>query len=524
YFAYDYHQDKRRKEVESKRLKELDRVKNNMYTNITHEFRTPLTLILGYIEELNNKMEDEAERGLLNNIGENSQRLLKMVNDILELSKLEGSKVTLHLEQDDLVVYLRYLIDRFQPLAQNNHIDLSFISHDHHVVMDFDRERLGSIIINLISNAIRAVGLDGRITVELRKQQRSSEPHACIVVRDNGIGIPKEDLPLIFQKYYQVETDKMVPGTTGIGLALVYDLVSLMQGSISVESDDQGTIFTILLPMTNDAPTVQYEDDLVDRSPVVEVGDRSLILLIEDNKDLAKFIKRVLSRSYDVIYAVNGADGLSLAQERLPDLIVSDVMMPDIDGYQVCQQLKNDLKTDHIPVILLTAKAGQENKNYAISLGADAYIIKPFSQDELLLRIHQLIEIRNKLAEKFGGGLMEVMSSNKMDKQSIFIRRVVGCINEHMEDADFGVSQLAQKLSLSESQLYRKIKSLSGKSTAIFIRSVRLEKAKVMLEGGDVGVSEVAYATGFNDPSWFSRAFKKEFGIVPSLVTQGDDD
>lgn len=516
YYIYTFNIDKKQKELETRRLRELDRVKNNLYTNITHEFRTPLTLILGQLEELKEMESVVYKKHIMDNIKSNGRRLLRMVNEILDLSKLEGDSFYLDYKQEDLVSLIKYLVNSFSSMAQQSHVELSFVCDVESLVMDLDRERLKSVLSNLLSNAMKATKEDGRVEIKLQNLKIGSSSLARITIEDDGIGIDSKDLPHIFDRYYQV--DRSSASGTGIGLALVRELVSLMKGEISVDSNNQGTIFSVELPIARQAPMPDKEFATGVIEDTNNDADKPLLLIVEDNAELANFIARILSAEYEIIHAQNGQTGINMARERVPDLIISDVMMPDIDGFVVCQKLKEDLKTDHIPIILLTAKASQEDKNFGIAQGADAYLVKPFSRSELRIRIRQLIEGRKKLIEKFSRITNAITMGEKSNPQSKFLSEVVKCVHDHLTEVTFDSSKLAKHFAMSESQLYRKLKSITGKSTAIFIRSIRLEKARELLVHDDVTVAEVAYATGFNDPSWFSRAFKKEFGKAPSQM------
>jgi ligand-binding sensor domain-containing protein/DNA-binding response OmpR family regulator/nitrogen-specific signal transduction histidine kinase len=490
---------------ETLRLKELNDLKTKLYANITHEFRTPLTVISGIADTLRENKDSNKKTSYLDMIKRNSNNLLQLVNQILDLAKSEKGQLKLQLESDDIIIYIKYLVESFSSFANEKNIAIIYYNEINSLIMDFDKDKVNKIMTNLLSNAIKFSKEDGKIIVYVKQQEND----LLIEVKDNGIGISKTNLPHIFDRFYQVE-NKSGAGT-GIGLALVKELVHLMNGNISVQSkENRETIFKITLPIMR--KQIQKEKEAINLLDT----QNPIVLIVEDNKDVATYIKLCIEKDYLVLMAKNGKEGIQIALEQVPDIIISDVMMPLVDGYELCKTLKEDEKTNHIPIILLTAKNSQESKIQGLRKGADAYLTKPFNKEELLIRLQKLITIRSLLAEKYKNLNKVNLEKNLNDKNTIFIQKAIKLIQENIDNTDYNATVLATDLFLSESQLYRKLKALSTYSTAIFIRKVRLQKAKNLLENSAKTIAEICYETGFSNPSWFSKAFKKEFGFAPS--------
>lgn len=533
---------------ERKRLKEINQLKNALFTNITHEFRTPLTVIKGMAgtikSNLENKQHDDLENSL-NIIDRNSNVLLNLINEMLDLAKIESGNMDLNLVQADSIPFIKYLTHSFDSLAKEKNINFSVYCDIEHLEMDLDVTKFTAIVTNLISNAIKFTPQNGEVHVHIDKVQESNTDFIFLKVNDSGLGISKEDQLHIFDKFYQVDnTSSKLEKGTGIGLALAKEFVELMRGSINVESTlGKGSVFSIKIPIannavqsddselfstssifkTNVAPIISDESQSSDESQFSNESNKNtpLVLIVEDNIDVAHYIKTCLTENYQILHAPNGAKGINMALEKIPDIIISDVMMPVKDGFEVCKSLKTDELTDHIPIIMLTAKATFEDRLTGLSHGADAYITKPFEKAELLTRIDQLILLRKKMLSKFEKtGIDRLLNKNVKNSETKFLNKIITVIHDNITQAEFGPVQLAIQLHLSESQLYRKLKATSGKSTAIFIRSIRLQKGKELIQTTDKTISEVAYDVGFNDPSYFSRAFKEEFSHAPSAISK----
>ncbi|HEX9253651.1 MAG TPA: ATP-binding protein, partial [Ignavibacteriaceae bacterium] len=403
----------------------------------------------------------------------------------------------------------------------------------------FDREKMETIIKNLLSNAFKFTPNKNEISFSLLETEESSFE---IKVKDTGIGISEEQLPKIFNRFYQVNgTHTREHEGTGIGLALVKELVELHHGSISVDSKlGEWTEFKIILPLGKDhlAPQEIVEIDkqilpetlIVDKTEFVNstyhnssvenpITSKNIILIVEDNADVREFIKDSLGNEYHFEEAENGEEGIIKAEEIIPDLIISDIMMPKIDGNEMTRRLKSDQKTSHIPIILLTAKSGQENKIEGLETGADDYLTKPFDAKELHIRINNLINLRKKLQEIYGTEKITSVTKSKHKLKAIdaqFMERLLKVIEEHISEEEFTIENFGHEVGMSRSQMFRKIKALTGKSCSVYLRSVRLAKAKIMLQNREATVSEIAYSVGFGSPSYFAHCFKEEFGYAPS--------
>ncbi|MCF8247048.1 MAG: helix-turn-helix domain-containing protein [Saprospiraceae bacterium] len=527
--------------AEALRLQELDALKSRLYTNITHEFRTPLTVIMGMIENIRGH---ENERKL---IRRNSKNLLRLINQLLDLSKLDSGTMKMDVVQGDIINYLQYLTESFHSMAHEKKVRLTFYSEIPELVMDFDEVKIQHVVYNLLSNAIKFTEAGGKVVLHANQTERNGQPFLKLKVQDTGVGIPQDQVKHIFDRFFQADNSSTRKGEgTGIGLALTKELVELMGGSISVESTaGKGTNFTLLLPIRLEAntPLPQTEfpssrslaPELVPDLPApivaaptdeteVLVTEKPVLLVIEDNADVVTYIVGLLEKEYDITTAPNGQVGIEKAFEIIPDIIISDVMMPEKDGYEVCETLKHDERTSHIPIILLTAKAEASDRITGLRKGADAYLMKPFNKEELYVRLEKLLELRRALQLRYAGMRNDIFSKNVISAPSPaeptlddrFLQKLQNTVMEHLDKADLGAEELSRAVHLSQSQLYRKMNALTGEPPNAFIRKIRLHRAKEMLESTELNISEIAYSVGFNDPNYFSRAFHKEFGKAPS--------
>lgn len=523
------------KNLEIAHEKELGTVRSHFFTQVTHEFRTPLTVILGMVDNLKSNLKNiqfpKAERSL-EMIRRNGKNLLRLVNEMLDMAKLESGVMELKLVQADIVPFIKYVCESFQSYAKESQINLTVYSEIDALKMDFDSDRLTAVISNLLSNALKFTNPDDKIIVHLRQLVEAEKKFLIIKVKDNGLGISEEAKPYIFDQFYQAGNTPSLRGEgTGIGLALTKEFVELMQGTIEVKSElGKGSEFIVKIPVSKIAGEVSdiYQPLEPQKSAPVETQtllegiieentELPLALIIEDNTDVAYYLGTCLKGKYKTLHAPNGLAGIEMAFENIPDIIISDVMMPYKDGYEVCDTLKNDERTDHIPIILLTAKATREDRIMGLAFGADAYLSKPFNKPELFTRLDQLVLLRKKILDKFEKtGLGSFLKMRAENPETKFLQKIIKIIHQEISNHSFGSRHLARKLNLSESQIYRKLKAVTGKSTAIFIRSVRLQRAKELIQTTGKTISEIAYDVGFNDPSWFSRAFREEFGYAPS--------
>ncbi len=509
---------------EALKYKEINEFKSRLYTNITHEFRTPLTVIMGMTEQLQNEPKKNIQPKL-ETIERNSKQLLDLVIQLLDLSRLEEGSLKPKYVQGEIINFLSYITESYQSFALSKKRTLSFYSEvESDFLIDYDAEKMQRILINLLSNALKFTPEQGHIHVVVKKDKKD----LLVIVKDNGQGIPKEALPLIFDRFYQVDDSMNGAGGTGIGLALVMELTQLLDGKIDVESEvDKGTIFKLKFPIRNnaelektDAPQIEEhlipskanEPSIIPNSTTTQevFGDeKPILLIIEDNIDVAEYLESCLSPNYKFIFARNGERGIEEAIENIPDIIISDVMMPNKNGFEVCETLKTDSRTNHIPIILLTAKTTKEDRLEGLSHGADAYLSKPFNKQELLIRLDKLVELRKNILEK-----NDLKEAEK--PQDEFLQKVYNVVLENIEDEDFDVPRLCKKLEISRSQLHRKITALTNHSTTKFVRIIRLQEANRLLKTGDFNISEVAYKVGYKNPGNFSTHFKSHFEISPS--------
>lgn len=508
--------------AEGQRLKEIDDLKTNIYTNITHEFRTPLTVINGMANALEQSSDTEVlyQSGM---IKKNSQKLLSLVNQLLKLSSLTAKKEEVNLQQADIILFIKYLIASFDSLASVKQISLQYYTKDKELLMEFDAEKLETILSNLLSNAIKFTNENGIILVKAEQVKLEGNLYLEMTIKDNGIGISTQDLPLIFDRFHQASNINNGQGT-GIGLAIVKELVTLMKGAIKVESTlGEGSQFVIHLPVVQNAPFPLPSADTqapLDEKVASEISNGSLpvLLIIEDNPDIIEYLHYCLKDHYTVVSSGNGDQGIEKAIQTIPDIIISDVMMPGKDGFELCKALKEDKRTNHIPIILLTAKVDLDNKLKGLTSGADAYLTKPFEKEELLIRLDKLLLVRKtlqqkyleELKERYGLGHIEVKPGNN------FLGQVETAIVKHLSDDSFSVNELAEIIHLSRSQLNRKIKASTGMSTSLYIRHLRLLEAQKLLQHSDLSVTEILYQVGFNSPAYFSQAYKNLFGHNPS--------
>lgn len=561
-----------RAKSEAQRVLELDAVKSRFFANISHEFRTPLTLILGPLKKAQEQLPASEQEVFFENknaeislparhvgmMRRNAERLGQLIDQLLDLSKLENGSMKLQVAGDDVVQFVRAMVFSFESLAERRQIHFQTEFPEAGQLAFFDRDKLEKIIVNLLSNAFKFTPERGRVSVITTLEKGRLK----VSVEDSGPGISKEEVDKIFERFYQVNPDSYLGENkgAGIGLNLVKELVELHRGQISVESArDKGTIFKVSLPVAKEAFA---EGEIVSSLPIVrspqfafrdgnghvfdphfseietanqktegwelKIDGLPTLLVVEDNPDLRRFIGETMQGEYQIKAAENGKAGLAMALEHMPDLIVSDVMMPEMDGIKFCEAIKKDEHTSHIPVILLTAKAGQQHKIEGLETGADAYLTKPFDQQELLAQAKNLVEQRRRLLERFSGttGLSNFKNLTSLKPSQVtvtstdqrFLKKVTAAIEANMDNEFFSVEDLASAVAFSRSQLHRKLKALTGKGPNELIREFRLTRAKELLEKGHGNVSEVALEVGYSSLSYFTRSFKEAFGLPPSEV------
>ena len=527
------------KRLEEERLIQLNRTKSKLYTNITHEFRTPLTIIMGMADKLEEDPAGLVKRGT-NLIKSNARKLLKLVNQLMSMSKMEADAMPVNMIQTDIIPFLKYIIESFHSIAEVKNIRLHFLSNVDIIKMDFDPDIIEDILGNLLSNAIKFTNDGGNIYIQSALQSGGNgetTEKLILKIKDTGIGIDPKKLSNIFDRFYQAddESTRKAEGT-GIGLALVKEYITLLKGSIDVKSKTgKGTEFLISIPVSRTAPIQVLNLDSKNRqlkpidglaesvtkniseNEVDSSGDNPLVLIVEDNEDVVEYVNMVLNSDYRTEVAENGIVGIDLALKIIPDLIICDVMMPEKDGYEVCKTLKEDFRTNHIPIIMLTAKADIDSKINGLEFGADAYIIKPFNKEELLVRIRKLIENRKTLKEKYSDIVYSSFNGKKpKGLNEIFLQKLFENLEKNYHDEDYSIDRLCVDAGVSRAQLHRKLIALTGKSTSDFIRCYRITKAKEVLLTSDKTIAEIAYQVGFKDPNYFTKSFIKEVGMSPT--------
>ena len=535
--------------------KDLDEKKFQFFTNISHEFRTPLTLIINPLKDILN--DDNLSlppriKEKHNIIYKNTDRLYRMVNELLDFRKLELNKIGVRAKEINLVNLTQEVVAHFKEEALDKNIHLSLDSDSEDMNIWADESMMEKIIFNLLSNAFKVTPEGGAINIELLSKDESynlpladkSKPTAGVelIISDTGPGLKPEETERIFERFYQVENlNKTYYGGTGIGLEVVQSFVELHKGKIEVKSEvGSGTSFRIILPkgpkhfaeneIFTDVkePDSQKERVNLVKSHIEAISDTSpeeattsyTLLIVEDNGELRSYLKNELKNQYRILLAKNGKEGLELAKSALPDIIITDVIMPEMDGFEFCKRIKGDMRTSHIPLLMLTAKARIDDRMEGIETGADAYMVKPFDLRLLRLRLSQLITSRQLIFNKYFSVISDVpVNKNTTSLDKDFIEKVLNYINNNIDDPDLSVEVLASKLNLSRSQFYRKIKALTNQTANEFLRNIRIERAKQIIENGNTNISEVCYKVGFSTPSYFTKCFKEHFGILPTEVS-----
>lgn len=528
----------------NKTLKNVNKMRSDFFTNVTHEFRTPLTVILGFISRLRGQektMTPAEHAGYLDAMERQGDNLLRLVNQMLDMARMEAGVAQPEWNTGNIVAYLQMVVESFRLYAREKMVELLFYAEEPSIEMDFVPHYVNEIARNLLSNAIKFTPAGGKITLSVTPQKNNK---VVIKVRDNGKGIAPEDLKRIFEPFYQSSDADRNTGS-GIGLRYTRQLAEAMHGSVSAESKkDEGSVFTVVLPIKQDGntlfPALKMDETL--KAPLSVPKDRHekqtfdeenehadahnaetgiTVLVVEDNSDIVLYIKSLLPPLYRVIHAKDGEEGIDLANKSVPDLIISDVMMPQKDGFSLCREVKSSELLNHVPVILLTAKSAMEDQLIGLECGADAYIRKPFHPGELLIRVEKLLENRRVLKEKYLRTVFkdkdnEGNNHTGNDVNLNFLQRVTDIVYHEMSNPDFTASALADKLSLSISQLNRKMIAISGYNPTTYILNLRINKAKKILASQDIPITEVADECGFSDLAYFSRTFKKQTNVTPS--------
>ena len=532
-------------EEDAKKREELSQMKFRFFTNVSHELRTPLTLIISPMESMMKEITDEKLHGKLQLMYRNAQRLLNLVNQLLDFRKNEMAGLHLTLSEGDIVAYVRSICASFLMLSEKKHVHLTFFSAMESLNMSFDEDKIGKVVMNLLSNAFKFTPDGGRVDVALEMSKEMSG-RLLIKVSDTGVGIRDEDKERIFERFYQVEQEEPEHQSTGsgIGLSLVRDFVTLHEGTVRVvDNVGSGSVFLVELPvkhvrvsppkpaplteeveeheellpgMEEEALSVDLLDDMEDNE---DEKEKPLALIVDDNEDLVAFMKDSLSLYFRIQSASNGREAWQKISELMPDIIVSDVMMPEMDGNELCRWVKTDKRTSDIPMILLTARQAVEDKVEGLTIGADDYVTKPFNVEILILRMRKLIDLSKKRKAK---SLIDPEPSEiaitSLDEK--LVENAIKYVEANIARSDLSVEELSHELGMSRVHLYKKLLQITGKTPIEFIRVIRLKRAAQMLRESQQNVSEIAYQLGFNNPKYFSKYFKDEFGVLPSVYQE----
>jgi len=533
-------------QLEMKRQEELHQTKLNFFANIAHEIRTPLTLIAGPVEQLlEKKNQDALVKKELTIVKSNTDRLLRLMNQLLDFNRQETGNIKLKVEAGNIVSFIREILLTFQEYAQSRRVSVEFHAYEEYIPLWYDSEELAKVFCNLLVNAFKFTPGGGMVSIRINKEEKEDQYfNVRITIEDNGLGISPVHLEKIFHRFYQAEHSGLHEAGFGIGLALTKGIIDLHHGIIEVESSEARnsangfTKFTISLPGGNnhfDKSQISGEEETRNREEKWSEADvlppqisdehswkgkasGKLILLVEDNEQIRKYIRDLLrAYHYEILECASGLEGWEAATDKLPDLILSDVVMPAMSGLELVNKLKNDQRTSHIPVILLTGRSAINYQVEGLGTGADDYLTKPFNASLLLLKIQNLLAMREKLKEKYSRLVIlqprQEVVENPDDK---FLARLMHAMEANLGDTDFNVSRLVREIGMSRPVLFRKTKMLTGLSVIDLIRSVRLKRAEMLLKQGKMSISEVAFTVGFSDPKYFSKSFREQYGKSPS--------
>ena len=523
------------------------RMKNRLqmsaiYTNITHELLTPLTVISASVDRLRLTAPDHEQDYDLMQL--NIDRMVRLLQQILETSKSQSGELKLKVAQGDIMRYIQQTALCIEPLMAKKGLDFKIQCTPESMMGWIDTDKLDKIIYNLLSNAAKYTqGENGKVTLQVRTSRKFD--HIIINVSDNGIGIPQDKMKKLFHRFYDGEYRRQQTFGTGLGLALTRELVFLNGGTIDCQSEEgKGTTFTVTLPITKEAfassqidethkvdinqahsaildiATRMHQQELIEEEPEDNAdSDAYHLLVVEDNVELLMLMMQLLSSKYHVKTATNGKEALNIIHKEELDIIISDVMMPVMDGLELTQQLKNDPNYQHLPIILLTAKTQEENRAEALQLGADSYVTKPFKMSDLELRINNIVENRKRIKEEFihQGAIFQTTTDEGPSPDEQFLKQAMDCVHQHLDDSDYDREAFAADMGASSSKLYNKLRALTGMNVSSFIRDIRLKEAMRMAkQNPQLRVSDLAYSVGFKDPKYFATCFKKESGVQPS--------
>jgi signal transduction histidine kinase/ligand-binding sensor domain-containing protein/DNA-binding response OmpR family regulator len=523
------------KQIEKEKSEEVNQAKLQFFTNITHEFLTPLTIISASVDEL--KMSTTHTEDVFTIINQNITRLMRLFQQILEFRKAESGNLKLRVSYGNLSEFVQTKTECFRPLTKKKKLHLSFVSDPENITGYFDTDKIDKILYNLLSNSAKFTPEDGYIQVNL-SYKNGNRDYVLLTVKDNGCGISSNAQLKLFTRFYEGDYRKFNTSGTGIGLSLTKDLVNLHYGDIQVESEEnKGCTFLVSFPIEKsyfNSSEIEEKKSIImsEENYLTDGGTSSLsnknnnktkfhtttLLVVEDNEELLQLMVHLLSKEYNILTAENGKEAIVVIENEKVELIISDIMMPEMDGIALCRFVKENIEYSHIPIILLTAKNKEQDKAEAYESGADAFISKPFNLSVLYARIQNLLKNRERMAVDFKNQVsfeLKYLNYNSIDEQ--FVQKAIECVYQHLNDIDFNQLQFAEEMKTSKSTLYNKLKSLTGLNTSAFIRNIRLKAAcKIMEENPNLRISEIAYFVGFNDPKYFGTCFKKEFNLLPS--------
>ncbi|MGN6394152.1 MAG: hybrid sensor histidine kinase/response regulator transcription factor [Mucilaginibacter sp.] len=517
---------------EARRMHELDLMKIKFFTNVSHEFRTPLSLIISPIDNLIKNINNPNHEHQLIMIKRNGKRLLNLVNQLLDFRKMEFNELQLCLKKGDIIQFIREVCSSFNDMATQNHIGYLYDSEVESLETSFDHDKIERVLFNLLSNAFKFTSQGGHISVFTSLgnggDTNGNEQILEIRVLDTGIGIHKEKQDKIFERFFQdALPENLLNQGSGIGLSISREFIKMHHGDITVESEPgEGSCFTIRLPvgvetLKEGKTKPQNKSALVEQEKpkghILDSGKKPVVLLIEDNDDLRFYLKDNLKQSFHIIEAVNGKDGWQKALAMHPDLIVSDVSMPEMNGLELCAKIRDDERTAHIPVILLTALTEKKDLLAGTASGANDYITKPFSFEILLSKINGLLMIQQKLKKTYQKQVeIQAQDLEIVSEDQKFLKKALACIEKNITNPNFSVEELSRQMSLSRVSLYKRLLTLTGKTPVDCIRTIRLKRAVQLLEKSQLSIASVAYEVGFNNPTYFSKVFKEEYGTLPS--------
>ncbi len=518
-------------QIEKEKNDEVNQAKLRFFTNITHELFTPITIIAAAMEEIHKFIPQREYEVIVTN----TNRLIRLIQQILEFRKSETGNLKLQVSKQDMTRFISKNIESFRPLMKQKQIEITFNGEVQNDEVYFDSDKLDKILYNLLSNALK-YNQEGTL-VEVSVSYIQENRYARIAVRDNGNGLSEKTMKNLFKRFYDGDFRKFKTSGTGIGLSLVKDLVTLHKGEITVDNHPgEGVCFTVQIPITASYYTDEecYENKqqneilqtTVSTEEIPSDEPRYNLLIVEDNPDLLMLLKNILSKRYNVYSATNGKEAIEVMAQEDISLIVSDVMMPEMDGYELCQKVKQDIEFNHIPIILLTAKVEEADAINAYEAGADAYLTKPFSVDRLRARIANLLNIRaQNISRLKSQPVFDPQALDYTTHDEVFLKSVLECVSSNYTDPEFDQNKLTDMMGISKSTMHRKLKSLTGMTATNFIKDYRLKTAyEILKKKGSLRISEIAYAVGFNDPKYFSICFKKEFGMLPRKLDEDDKD